>query len=197
MIFFELFLAFLKVGFFAFGGAYAAIPLIRDVVSSYGWLTDEALSRMIAVSESTPGPIMVNLATYVGASQGGLLGAALATFAVVLPAFVIIVLLLSVLKRFVENGLFKTVLSALKPCVIGVILAVGAFMAYENLLAEANGNCLTGIGVFGAVFEPAAIGITAVLAAVMLIYKRAAKKRISPILLIIIAAGLGMLVYGV
>lgn len=197
MIFFELFLAFLKVGFFAFGGAYAAIPLIRDVVSSYGWLTDEALSRMIAVSESTPGPIMVNLATYVGASQGGLLGAALATFAVVLPAFIIIVLLLSVLKRFAENRLFKAVLSALKPCVIGVILAVGAFMAYENLLADANGKCLTGIGVFGAVFEPAAIGITAVLTAVMLIYKRAAKKRISPILLIIIAAGLGMLVYGV
>lgn len=197
MIFFELFLAFLKVGFFAFGGAYAAIPIIRDVVMSYGWLTDEALSRMIAVSESTPGPIMVNLATYVGASQGGLLGAALATFAVVLPAFVIIVLLLSVLKRFAENGLFKAVLSALKPCVIGVILAVGAFMAYENLLADANSKCLTGIGVFGAVFEPAALALTAVLAAAMLIYKRAAKKRISPILLIIIAAGLGMLVHGV
>lgn len=197
MIFFELFLAFLKVGFFAFGGAYAAIPIIRDVVSSYGWLTDEALSRMIAVSESTPGPIMVNLATYVGASQGGLLGAALATFAVVLPAFIIIVMLLSVLKRFAENRLFKAVLSALKPCVIGVILAVGAFMAYENLLADANGKCLTGIGVFGAVFEPAALALTAVLAAAMLIYKRAAKKRISPILLIIIAAGLGMLVYGV
>lgn len=197
MIFFELFLAFLKVGFFAFGGAYAAIPIIRDVVMSYGWLTDEALSRMIAVSESTPGPIMVNFATYVGASQGGLLGAALATFAVVLPAFIIIVMLLSVLKRFAENRLFKAVLSALKPCVIGVILAVGAFMAYENLLADANGKCLTGIGVFGAVFEPAAIGITAVLTAAMLIYKKAAKKRISPILLIIIAAGLGMLVYGV
>ena len=200
MIFFELFIAFLKVGFFAFGGAYAAIPLIRDVVSSYGWLTDEALSRMIAVSESTPGPIMVNLATYVGASQGGILGAALATFAVVLPAFVIIVLLLSILKRLAENRLFKAILAALKPCVIGIILAVGAFMAYENLLAEASGKCATGIcipGISGAVFEPAALGLTAVLAAVMLIHKKAAKKRISPILLIIISAGLGMLVYGV
>ena len=190
----ELFLAFLKVGFFAFGGAYAAIPLIRDVVSSYGWLTDEALARMIAVSESTPGPIMVNLATYVGASQGGLLGAAAATFAVVLPAFVIIVLLLSILKRFAENRFFKAALSGLKPCVIGVILAVGAFMAYENLLLDANCECAAGL--FGR-FEPSAIGITAVLAAVMLIYKKAAKKRISPILLIIAAAGLGMLVYGV
>ncbi|MBR5947352.1 MAG: chromate transporter [Clostridia bacterium] len=197
MIILELFIAFLKVGLFAFGGAYAAIPLIRDVVSSYGWLTDEALARMIAVSESTPGPIMVNLATYVGASQGGFLGALAATFAVVLPAFVIIVLLLSVLKRFAENRFFKAALSGLKPCVIGVILAVGAYMAYENLLSEANGKCLTGIGVFGAVFDPSAIGLTVILAALMLVYKKAAKKRISPILLILIAAGLGMLVYGV
>ena len=63
-------------------GAYGAIPLIRDVVLSYGWLSDEALTYMIAVSESTPGPIMVNLATYVGSSQAGLLGAVLATLAV-------------------------------------------------------------------------------------------------------------------
>lgn len=194
---FELFIAFLKVGLFAFGGAYAAIPLIRDVVSSYGWLTDEALARMIAVSESTPGPIMVNLATYVGASQGGFFGALVATFAVVLPAFLIIVLLLSVLKRFAENRLFKAALSGLKPCVIGVILAVGAFMAYENLLCEANGKCATGIGVFGAVFDPLAIGLTVILAAIMFIYKKAAKKRISPLLLILVSAGLGMLVYGV
>ena len=84
MILLDLFLGFLKVGCFAFGGAYGAIPLIRDVVLSYGWLTDEALTYMIAVSESTPGPIMVNLATYVGSSQGGFFGALLATLAVVL-----------------------------------------------------------------------------------------------------------------
>ena len=75
MICLHLFLGFLKVGCFAFGGAYGAIPLIRDVVLSYGWLTDESLTYMIAVSESTPGPIMVNLATYVGSSQAGLPGA--------------------------------------------------------------------------------------------------------------------------
>lgn len=197
MIIFELFIAFLKVGLFAFGGAYAAIPLIRDVVTSYGWLTDEALARMIAVSESTPGPIMINLATYIGASRGGLLGAAVATFAVALPAFLIIVLLLSVLKKFAENRLFNAMLAALKPCVIGIILAVGAFMAYENLLAVPTGKCIMGICAFGAVFEPAALGLTAVLAAIMLIYKKSAKKRLSPILLILISAGLGMLVYGV
>ena len=74
----ELFIGFLKVGCFSFGGAYAAIPLIREIVMSYGWLDDEMLSYMIAVSESTPGPIMINLATYVGTVQAGLPGVCLA-----------------------------------------------------------------------------------------------------------------------
>ena len=90
MICLDLFLGFLKVGCFAFGGAYGAIPLIRDIVMSYGWLNDEMLTYMIAVSESTPGPIMVNLATYIGSSQAGLPGALIATSAVVLPSFFII-----------------------------------------------------------------------------------------------------------
>lgn len=73
MIYLDLLLGFLKVGCFAFGGAYGAIPLIRDVVLSYGWLSEESLTYLIAVSESTPGPIMVNLATFVGSSQAGFL----------------------------------------------------------------------------------------------------------------------------
>ena len=103
MIWLELFWGFLKVGLFAFGGAYGAIPLIRDVVLSYGWISDETLTYMIAVSESTPGPIMVNLATYVGSSQAGLAGAILATTAVVLPSFFIILLLMAALKTAIRN----------------------------------------------------------------------------------------------
>ena len=75
MIYLELFLGFLEVGLFSFGGAYGAIPLIRDVVLRYGWMDDQTLTRFIAVCESTPGPIMVNMATYIGSSQGGILGA--------------------------------------------------------------------------------------------------------------------------
>ena len=85
MIFLELFYTFFLIGAFTFGGGYAAIPLIRDVVMSYGWLTEDRLTYMIAVSESTPGPIMVNLATYVGSSQGGIPGALIASFAMMLP----------------------------------------------------------------------------------------------------------------
>ena len=105
MIYWDLFFGFLRVGCFAFGGAYGAIPLIREVALSYGWLDDEAISYMIAVSESTPGPIMINLATYVGSSQAGLWGAVLATLAVVLPSFLIILLAMAVLKTLFQNRL--------------------------------------------------------------------------------------------
>ena len=103
MIYLELLLGFLKVGSFTFGGAYSAIPLIRDVVLSYGWLSDAELSYMIAVSESTPGPIMVNLATYVGSSQAGFLGAVLATLAVVLPSFFVILLVMYLLGSILKS----------------------------------------------------------------------------------------------
>lgn len=107
MIYLDLFLGFLRVGCFAFGGAYGAIPLIRDVVLSYGWLTDETLTYMIAVSESTPGPIMVNLATYVGSNQGGLLGAIIATLAVILPSFFVILLLMVALKTLLKKNMCR------------------------------------------------------------------------------------------
>ena len=109
MILLELFFGFLKVGCFAFGGAYGAIPLIRDVVLSDGWLDDEMLTYMIAVSESTPGPIMVNLATYVGSSQAGFFGSLVATLAVVLPSFIIILLVTALLKAVLKNPYVQAV----------------------------------------------------------------------------------------
>lgn len=188
----ELFLGFLKVGCFSFGGAYASIPIIREIVLSYGWLTDEALEHMIAVSESTPGPIMVNLATYVGASHAGLAGAAAATFAVVLPAFLIIVLLIAVFKTAKDVPWIKAMLSSLKSCVSGVILAVGAYMLFCAVFPKEGGR---GFDLAG--FDLYAALIAAVLIIISIIWKKARKKRFSPILTIVIAAGLGMLFYGV
>lgn len=182
MIYLNLFLGFLKVGLFSFGGAYGAIPLIRDVVLSYGWLTDNELSAMIAVSESTPGPIMVNLATYVGISRGGLLGAAIATFAVVLPAFLIILLLTAVLGHFLDNKWVKAVMAGLGACITGIILATGAYMAFENIFPASG-------------FDFRAVIITVILAALMFISKRLFKKKLSPIMLIVISAVLGIAVY--
>ena len=136
MIYWDLMIGFLKVGLFAFGGAYGAIPLIRDVVLSYGWLEDDMLTTMIAVSESTPGPIMVNLATYVGSTQAGFWGALIATAAVVLPSFVIILLITALLKKLLKNPYVQAVLRGLKPCMIGIILATGVYMILHNCLGS-------------------------------------------------------------
>lgn len=187
MIYLELFLGFLRVGFFAFGGAYAAIPLIRDVVLSYGWLNDETLSYMIAVSESTPGPIMVNLATYVGSSQAGFLGAAIATAAVVLPSYFIILLLITLLQNLLRKPWLQAILGGLKPCMIGIILAVGAAMIFNH--------CFRPLGNFAPDFR--ALGITLFLALILVTSRRIFKKNISPIRLILIAAVLGMAVYAI
>ena len=187
MIYLDLFLGFLKVGCFAFGGAYGAIPLIRDVVMSYGWLSDEMLTYMIAVSESTPGPIMVNLATYIGSNQAGFLGAVIATLAVVLPSFLIILLVTALLKTALKNKYIQAVLRGLKPCVIGIVLATGIYMVL--------GNCL---GAFSAIkVNMHAIIITALLLAVIFGYKYFVKKKLSPIILIIVSAIAGVVVYGI
>lgn len=186
MIYLNLFFGFLRVGCFAFGGAYGAIPLIRDVVLSYGWLTDETLTYMIAVSESTPGPIMVNLATYVGSNQGGLLGAIIATLAVVLPSFFVILLLMVALKTLLKNKYVQAILRGLKPCIIGIILATGVYMTVNHV-----------VSLEGATISIQAAIITAILAAVMFGSKPILKKKISPIVLIVVSACLGLVVYGI
>ena len=187
MIYLDLFIGFLKVGCFAFGGAYGAIPLIRDVVMSYGWLSDEMLTYMIAVSESTPGPIMVNLATYVGSSQAGFFGAVVATLAVVLPSFLIILLITALLKTALKNKYVQAVLRGLKPCVIGIVLATGIYMIFKNCFGT-----LSDLAV-----DLHAISITVFLLAAMFGYKYAAKKKLSPIMLIVISAVVGAVIYSI
>ena len=187
MIYLDLFLGFLKVGCFAFGGAYGAIPLIRDVVMSYGWMSDEMLTYMIAVSESSPGPVMVNLATYVGSNQAGFWGAVVATLAVVLPSFLIILLVTALLKTALKNKYVQAVLRGLKPCVIGIVLATGIYMAW--------GNCFGKISDISATLH--AIIISMLLVASMVGYKHFKKKKLSPILLIVISAVAGMVIYGI
>ena len=187
MIYLQLFLGFLKVGCFAFGGAYGAIPLIRDVVMSYGWLSDEMLTYMIAVSESTPGPIMVNLATYIGSNQAGFLGAVIATLAVVLPSFLIILLVTAILKTALKNKYVQAILRGLKPCVIGIVLATGIYMVFTNCIGS----------IFSVEFNCSAVIITVILIASMLGYKHFRGKKLSPILLIVISAVAGVFVYGI
>ena len=188
MIYIELFIGFLTVGLFSFGGAYAAIPLIRDVVLSYSWLDEEALTNMIAIAESTPGPIMVNLATYVGAQKAGMLGGIIATFAVTLPAFLIILLITVILRRFLEkNKYVQAILRGLKACITGIIAATGACMILKNVvpsLYKSTPNALPMI-------------ITFILAVMYFGSRLVLKNKISPILFIAFSAVLGVVVYGI
>lgn len=185
MIYLKLFVAFLEVGLFSFGGGYVSIPLIREIVLSYGWMDDEMITHMIAVSESTPGPLMVNMATYVGSSQGGILGALIATLAVVLPAFLIIILVTAILRKFISNRFFQAILRGMKPCIIGIIMAMGIYLMGQNCF----GSNFSGIDIM-------AVIMAIVLGVVYWGSRKIKKNGISPILLIIISAGAGVLCYG-
>ena len=184
MIYLELFLGFLKVGFFSFG-AYAAIPLIREVVLEHQWLSDETVSYMIAVSESTPGPIMVNLATYIGKSQGGFFGAVVATLATILPAFFIILLITVVLKSVLKNRYVQAALGAMEPCIVGIIMATGAYMIFNNCIFIGNNIAC----------DMKSICMTGILIVCMYGYRHVKKQKMSSILLMMISACLGVVVF--
>ena len=185
MIYAELLWAFLKVGMFSFGGAYGAIPLIRDIVLSNGWLSDEMFTYFIAVSESTPGPIMVNMATYVGSTQAGFLGALLATIGVVLPSFVIILAIVSLLKNFLKNKYVQSVLRGIRPCFIGIVLATGIYMITGNVFPSIN----------IALFDWRGLLMTCILLALSFGYPKFKSKDFSPILLITLSAAMGVVLY--
>ena len=157
---FELFLTFAKIGAFTFGGAYAAVPLIRDVVLDYGWISEDMLTNIIAVAESTPGPIMVNLATYVGSTQAGALGSFIATSAVVLPSFVIILIVAKFYEKFRKSRAVDGVMYGLRPAVIGLIgaafLSVGMTVFFPDglqttVFSEATFWLSLGVFTLGAV----------------------------------------------
>ena len=189
MIYLSLFLNFLKIGAFTFGGAYGAILLIREAVLKNAWLTEEQFSYFLAVSESTPGPIMVNMATYVGFESGGVLGSALCTLGTVLPAFVVMILLTSILRPVIKHPRVKATLGAIVPTVTGIILATGLYMTYEAIFSLPEE--------YSTSFDLSALLVAVILVAAMVAYKKWKKKPLSPILLIVGAAVLGMLFYGI
>ena len=121
MIYAELFITFFKIGAFTFGGGYAMLPLIQDEVLKHNWVSLDELLNFIAVSESTPGPFAVNIATYIGITLGGILGAFFATLGVVLPSFLIILAVASFFRKYSKNKSIKGVMSGLRPAVIGLI----------------------------------------------------------------------------
>lgn len=190
MIYLELFLTFLKIGVVSFGGGYGMIPLLTDEVLAHGWLSESQIMNYIAVSESTPGPVAINMATFIGSAKGGILGAFLATLGVVLPAFIIILLIASVMKSFMKYKGVNAFLTGVRPVVVGLITATGIGLLLTVILSLENVYQPVG-------FDWKALVIFSVVAITHIVYKKLTKKSISAILLILISAGLGMLLYGV
>ncbi len=188
MILFELFFTFFKIGALTFGGGYAMIPFVREQVILHGWLTEEELLNMIAVSESTPGPIAVNMATFVGANEAGILGSAMATLGVVLPSFIIILIISALLKNFLKYNGVKAFLSGVRPCVVALILGTASTLFLSIFLGIGSKD-------FKFNFDYMGIIIFAIVVTIATIYKKLKGKKPSPILMIAISACLGIIFY--
>ena len=181
MIYFDLFLTFLKIGLFTFGGGYAMLPMIQEEVAAHGWLNQSELINFIAVSESTPGPFAVNIATFVSTRTGGIFGGLCATLGVILPSFVIILIVARCYLKFKSNKLVVGAMNGLKPAVVGLIAA-----ALLSLLATVFFPQGLSATVFGTAHFYVSLGIFAV--AVVLAFKK-----LHPILIVLISAVIGII----
>ena len=190
MIYAELFWNFLMIGALSFGGGYGMISLVRETVLGHGWLTETEFLSFIAVSESTPGPLAVNMATFIGSSQGGFWGALCATLGVVLPSFVIILLVASVLQNLMKYAGVNAVLGGVRPCVVAMILATAINMALSTLLGFAGRST-------DFVPDVRSAAVFVLLWVLHLLCRKRKGKAPSPILMILISAGLGILFWGV
>ena len=180
MIFFNLFLSFLKVGAFTFGGGYAMIPLIESEILSHGWMELQDFVNFIAVSESTPGPFAINISTYVGAETGGFWGALCATLGVVLPSFCIILIVAKCFATFRSSRIVQGMMTGLRPAVVGLIASAA-------------------LSVGAAVFSPGTSGMDPAFwftacfsAAVFLLMLLLERRKIHPIAIIALSALLGI-----
>lgn len=185
----QLFFTFLEIGAVSFGGGYGMIALIRESVISNAWMTENEFLNFVAVSESTPGPLAVNMATFVGATQGGAAGACVATLGVVLPSFLVILGIAAVLKNLLRYAGVAAFLDGVRPCVVALILATAGTMGLQTLLG------LTTVR-GGIAPDGRAIAIFALIAVLDFAARKRFRKPIPPVGLILISAGLGLAAYG-
>lgn len=125
MIYIKLFATFFKIGLFSVGGGLATLPFLQELVSKYGWITSNELLNMIAISESTPGPIGINTATFVGHTMGGVLGGIIATIGTITPSIIIIIIIAHYFSKFSEEPIVQNAFYGVRPAVTGLIAAAG------------------------------------------------------------------------
>ena len=190
MIYLELFWSFLKIGALSFGGGLGMISLIRDECIGNGWLTEEELLNLVGVAESTPGPIAINIATFVGSDVGGFFGALLATIGVVLPSFIIILIIASLLKGFLKLTAVNKTLEGMRPAIVGLILGMSVILSLNLFFGIKTVSSKFSLDVFGVI-------ILALVATVSFVYQKIRRKSISPIILILFSGVLGAIFYGI
>lgn len=188
MLYFRLFYEFFKTGLFAVGGGMATLPFLYSMSDTTGWFTHAQLADMIAVSESTPGPIGVNMATYVGFTTAGIPGAVTATLGLVAPSIIIILIIAKVLAAFRQNKYVDAAFYGLRPCSVGLIAAAGLLVVK---IAVFNFDLYQQTGVFADLFNWKAL----LLAAVLIVLTRYVKqtKKLHPIFFILGSAAAGAL----
>ncbi len=180
MIYLDIFITFFKIGAFTFGGGYAMLPLIQEAVLTKGWMEEALLINFVAVSESTPGPFAVNIATYVGSVMGGVFGSMCATLGVVLPSFIIILIVARFFEKFKESKAVKGCMAGLKPAVVGLIGSAILSIVKTVFIPD---------GFSTEIFSSVSLYISAAIfiASIVMIFKK-----VHPIVVICISAVLGI-----
>ena len=177
MIYLELFWTFLKIGAFTFGGGYAMLPLIQAEVLSHGWMDASSLVDFIAVSESTPGPFAINIATYVGAETGGIGGALCATLGVVLPSFLVIYAVSFVLRQFSDLAVVQYAFNGIRAGVLALLLKALLSMYRQSPKGAVSYAVMAGAFVLTAFCGVDAVLVILASATVGLLSARMAKRR--------------------
>lgn len=187
MIFLRLFFEFFKTGLFSVGGGMATLPFLYDMSEKTGWFSSAQLADMIAVSESTPGPIGVNMATFAGYTAAGIPGAAAATVGLITPSVIIILIIARVLNKFRDNRYIDAAFYGLRPCSIGLIAAAGILVVKTAMF---NFPHYIESGAIADVFNFKAL----VLAAVLIVLTRFVKKtkKLHPLFFILASAAVGI-----
>ncbi|MBR2974214.1 MAG: chromate transporter [Clostridia bacterium] len=201
MQFLLLFWEYFQIGLFTIGGGYAMLPMVQQVVERNGWMTQAELIGFVGIAESTPGPFAVNLATFVGMEVGkatsmgvfgGILGAFVATFAVVLPSFVVILIVTKLFIKFKENKYVNGAMSGIKPVVVGLILSAVLTIAFAVVFPKLQFDSINAEGF--SEFRYVSLIMFAVLFVISRI--KFGKKRIHPILIVVLSAVMGVVAFG-
>ncbi len=190
MIYLRLFWEFLKIGLFSVGGGMATLPFLYDLADKTGWFTGAQVADMLAVSESTPGPIGINMATYTGYTVAGVPGAVLASVGIILPGLALVLIITAMLEKFRKNRYVEGAFYGLRPASVALITAAGLLVAKITFLDEALLEAYSGGGFLSLISWKAVI-----LAAVLLVLTRWFKptKKLHPVVFIAASAVVGII----